>query len=49
MKWDTHQPPPTIKDFQYKVTEADAYLQLMIEQIKVSFAIQYFPNQIIHF
>ncbi|XP_044744788.1 oxysterol-binding protein-related protein 9 [Coccinella septempunctata] len=35
MKWDTNQPPPTIKDFQYKVTEADAYLQLMIEQIKI--------------
>lgn len=33
-KYDNHHPPPTIKDFQHKVTEADAYLQLMIEQTK---------------
>ncbi|XP_008195979.1 oxysterol-binding protein-related protein 9 isoform X2 [Tribolium castaneum] len=32
--WDNHRPPPTIKDFDNKVSEADAYLQLMIDQTK---------------
>lgn len=32
MRWDTNGPPATIKDFDNKVSEADAYLQLMIEQ-----------------
>lgn len=36
MRWDTNRPPPTIKDFDNKVSEADAYLQIMIEQTKVS-------------
>lgn len=36
MRWDNNRPPPTIKDFDNKVSEADAYLQLMIEQTKVS-------------
>jgi len=34
IRWDSHGPPPTIKDFDNKVSEADAYLQLMIEQTK---------------
>lgn len=33
-RWDSHHPSPTIKDFDNKVSEADAYLQLMIEQTK---------------
>ncbi|XP_025832138.1 oxysterol-binding protein-related protein 9 [Agrilus planipennis] len=33
-KWDTMRPPPTVKDFDNKVSEADAYLQLMIDQTK---------------
>ncbi|KAJ8925522.1 hypothetical protein NQ315_009361 [Exocentrus adspersus] len=33
-KWELHHPSPTIKDFDNKVSEADAYLQLMIEQSK---------------
>lgn len=37
MLWDNHRPPPTIKDFDNKVSEADAYLQLMIDQTKVNF------------
>lgn len=36
MRWDSHYPSPTIKDFDNKVSEADAYLQLMIDQTKVS-------------
>lgn len=39
MRWDNNRPPPTIKDFDDKVSEADAYLQLMIEQTKVSDAL----------
>lgn len=35
MRWDSHYPSPTIKDFDNKVSEADAYLQLMIDQTKV--------------
>ncbi|VEN62723.1 unnamed protein product, partial [Callosobruchus maculatus] len=34
MRWETHHPSPTIKDFDNKVSEADAYLQLMIDQTK---------------
>ncbi|KAF2893863.1 hypothetical protein ILUMI_12304 [Ignelater luminosus] len=34
MRWDSNRPPPTVKDFDNKVSEADAYLQLMIEQTK---------------
>nr|XP_023024063.1 oxysterol-binding protein-related protein 9 [Leptinotarsa decemlineata] len=34
MRWDTHHPSPTIKDFDNKVSEADAYLQIMIDQTK---------------
>ncbi|KAJ8942655.1 hypothetical protein NQ318_013368 [Aromia moschata] len=34
MRWDSHHPSPTIKDFDNKVSEADAYLQLMIDQTK---------------
>ncbi|XP_022921236.1 oxysterol-binding protein-related protein 9 isoform X2 [Onthophagus taurus] len=34
MRWESSRPPPTMKDFDYKVSEADAYLQLMIEQTK---------------
>ncbi|XP_019877169.2 oxysterol-binding protein-related protein 9 isoform X3 [Aethina tumida] len=34
IKWDMQQPSPTIKDFDNKVSEADAYLQLMIDQTK---------------
>ncbi|CAH1127420.1 unnamed protein product [Ceutorhynchus assimilis] len=33
-KWDNYHVSPTIKDFDDKVSEADAYLQLMIEQTK---------------
>ncbi|XP_050305618.1 oxysterol-binding protein-related protein 9 isoform X2 [Anthonomus grandis grandis] len=33
-KWDPGHVSPTIKDFDNKVTEADAYLQLMIDQTK---------------
>ncbi|CAH1981324.1 unnamed protein product [Acanthoscelides obtectus] len=39
MRWDTHHLSPTIKDFDNKVSEADAYLQLMIDQTKVLLAI----------
>ncbi|XP_076260251.1 oxysterol-binding protein-related protein 9 isoform X2 [Rhynchophorus ferrugineus] len=31
-RWEPPHPPPTLKDFDNKVSEADAYLQLMIEQ-----------------
>lgn len=41
MRWDSNRPPPTIKDFDNKVSEADAYLQLMIEQTKVSVVVTY--------
>ncbi|CAH0551346.1 unnamed protein product [Brassicogethes aeneus] len=34
MKWDAYHPSPTLKDFDNKVSEADAYLQLMIDQTK---------------
>ncbi|XP_019764480.2 oxysterol-binding protein-related protein 9 isoform X2 [Dendroctonus ponderosae] len=33
-KWDSFHVSPTIKDLDNKVSEADAYLQLMIEQTK---------------
>ncbi|KAL1513667.1 hypothetical protein ABEB36_003050 [Hypothenemus hampei] len=33
-KYETYQVSPSIKDFDNKVSEADAYLQLMIEQTK---------------
>ena len=32
----TDVPPPTEAEFEYKLAETDAYLQLMIEQVKVS-------------
>lgn len=44
MKWDTAQPTPTVKDFDNKVSEADAYLQLMIEQTKVSTIHEYIAD-----
>ncbi|CAG9813105.1 unnamed protein product [Phaedon cochleariae] len=34
MRWDTQQPSPTIKDLDIRVSEADAYLQIMIDQTK---------------
>ncbi|GLV39794.1 uncharacterized protein CBL_08140 [Carabus blaptoides fortunei] len=34
LSWDTNRPPPTIRDFDNKVSEADAYLQIMIDQTK---------------
>lgn len=45
MRWDTNRPPPTIKDFDNKVSEADAYLQLMIEQTKVGYVLVYDENE----
>lgn len=44
MRWDNNRPPPTIKDFDNKVSEADAYLQLMIEQTKVSTYIRFYST-----
>lgn len=41
MRWENNRPPPTIKDFDNKVSEADAYLQLMIEQTKVAWLFLY--------
>lgn len=40
-KWDSYHVSPTIKDLDNKVSEADAYLQLMIEQTKVSNILSY--------
>ncbi|XP_056630030.1 oxysterol-binding protein-related protein 9 isoform X2 [Diorhabda carinulata] len=34
MRYETHHPSPTIRDFDNKVSEADAYLQLMIDQTR---------------
>ncbi|KAI4466766.1 ph domain [Holotrichia oblita] len=34
MRWDVSKPSPTMKDFDQKVSEADAYLQLMIDQTR---------------
>ncbi|KAK5647456.1 hypothetical protein RI129_002348 [Pyrocoelia pectoralis] len=34
LRWDSTAPPPSVKDFDNKVSEADAYLQLMIEQTR---------------
>ncbi|XP_072378379.1 oxysterol-binding protein-related protein 9 isoform X1 [Diabrotica undecimpunctata] len=34
LRYETHHPSPTIRDFDNKVSEADAYLQLMIDQTR---------------
>lgn len=31
-RWDPNRPAPTMADFDKKLTESDAYLQLMIDQ-----------------
>lgn len=36
MQYDASKMLPTLNNFDKKVTEADAYLQLLIEQVKVS-------------
>jgi len=36
MRWDPSKPAPTIHEFDKKLAEADAYLQILIDQIKVS-------------
>ncbi|XP_059476754.1 oxysterol-binding protein-related protein 9 isoform X2 [Neocloeon triangulifer] len=33
-RWDPSKPAPTVKDFDKKLTEADAYLQIVIDQVK---------------
>ena len=35
MRWDPNKPAPTVHEFGKKVAEADAYLQILIDQIKV--------------
>ncbi|KAB0805485.1 hypothetical protein PPYR_02455 [Photinus pyralis] len=35
LRWDSSAPVPSVKDFDNKVSEADAYLQLMIEQTRL--------------
>jgi hypothetical protein len=35
MRWDPNKPPPTVHEFDKKLVEADAYLQILIDQIKV--------------
>ncbi|CAG2061898.1 unnamed protein product [Timema podura] len=34
MRWDPNKPQPTIQDFDKKLVEADAYLQIIIDQVK---------------
>ncbi|CAG9858970.1 unnamed protein product [Phyllotreta striolata] len=34
LRYDSHHPSPTIRDFDNRVSEADAYLQLMIDQTR---------------
>ncbi|PNF20427.1 Oxysterol-binding protein-related protein 9 [Cryptotermes secundus] len=34
MRWDPNKPPPTVHEFDKKLVEADAYLQILIDQIK---------------
>ncbi|CAH1114531.1 unnamed protein product [Psylliodes chrysocephalus] len=34
LRYETHHPSPTIRDFDNRVSEADAYLQLMIDQTR---------------
>ncbi|XP_069673311.1 oxysterol-binding protein-related protein 9 isoform X2 [Periplaneta americana] len=34
MRWDPSKPPPTVHEFDKKLVEADAYLQILIDQIK---------------
>ena len=36
MRWDLSKPAPTVHEFDKKLAEADAYLQILIDQIKVS-------------
>jgi len=36
MRWDPSKPAPTVREFDKKLAEADAYLQILIDQIKVS-------------
>jgi hypothetical protein len=36
MRWDPSKPAPTVHEFDKKLAEADAYLQILIDQIKVS-------------
>ncbi|XP_047735857.1 oxysterol-binding protein-related protein 9 isoform X2 [Hyalella azteca] len=33
-RWDPSRPPPTMADFDKKLTESDAYLQLLIDQAR---------------
>lgn len=35
MRWDPNKPPPTVHEFDKKLIEADAYLQILIDQLKV--------------
>ncbi|KAF5307219.1 hypothetical protein FQR65_LT00735 [Abscondita terminalis] len=35
LRWESNAPPTSVKDFDNKVSEADAYLQLMIEQTRL--------------
>ncbi|GFG40188.1 hypothetical protein Cfor_09776 [Coptotermes formosanus] len=34
MRWDPNKPAPTVHEFDKKLAEADAYLQILIDQIK---------------
>ncbi|KAK7788254.1 hypothetical protein R5R35_000764 [Gryllus longicercus] len=34
MRWDATKPAPSVEDFDKKLTEADAYLQIIIDQVK---------------
>ncbi|XP_021918104.1 oxysterol-binding protein-related protein 9 isoform X2 [Zootermopsis nevadensis] len=34
MRWDPNKPPPTVHEFDKKLIEADAYLQILIDQLK---------------
>jgi len=33
-RWDPSKPAPTVQDFDKKLVEADAYLQIVIDQVK---------------
>lgn len=36
VRWDPSRPAPTVRDFDKRLAEADAYLQIIIDQVKVS-------------
>ena len=33
--WDSNKPIPTMNDFDKKLSETDAYLQILIDQVQV--------------